>query len=144
MVKRPFLLRNGSSILRSMKFVICSKQAAKGFKSLSNCLVQWELLKSNRPFAAFYNSKRYFFQSFCQWQSQCDAEINSDANASAASDDAVIAFQRILCNKLEAAQREFEKIKKHAIERKWCISLPIQSICANKINFSLRKVSIFN
>ena len=141
MVKRSFLLRNGSPILRSMKFEICSKQAGKVFKSQSNCLVQWELLKSNRPFAAFYNSKRYFFQSFCQWQSQCDAEINSDANASAASDDAVIAFQRILCNKLEAAQIEFEKTKMQEIERKGYISLPIQSICSNEIYFSLRQVS---
>ena len=80
--KRSFLLRNGSFILHSTKIGICSKQAVKGFKSQSNCLVQQKLLKSSRHFAAFYNSKRYFFQSFCRWQSQCDAEVDSDANAS--------------------------------------------------------------
>ena len=80
--KRSFLLRNGSFILRSTKFGICLKQAAKGFKSQSNYVAQRKLLNSSRPFAAFYNSKRYFFQSFCRWQSQFDAEANSDANAS--------------------------------------------------------------
>ena len=144
MVKRSFLLRNGSSILLSTKFGICSKQAAKGFKSQSNCVAQRKLLKSSRPFAAFYNSERYFFQSFCQWQSQCDAEINSDANASSASDDTVVAFQRLLCNRLEAAQIALEKIKTQTIEKKRYISLPIQSICANEINFSLRQVSVYN
>ena len=140
--KRSFLLRNGSFILHSTKIGICSKQAAKGFKSQSNCVAQRKLFKSCRPFTAFYNSERYFFQSFCRWQSQCDAEVNSDANASSASDDTVVAFQKLLCNKLESAKIEFEKLKKQAIERKGYLSFPIQSFFASGIGFSLTQVCV--
>ena len=141
-VKKSSLLRNGTSNLRSMKCGICSKQAAKGFISQSNCLVQRKLLNSSRPFAAFYNSERYFFQSFCQWQSQYDAEVNSDANASSVPDDTVVAFQKLLCNKLESAKIEFEKLKKQAIERKGYMSFPIQSFFASGVEFSLTQVCV--
>ena len=141
-VKRSFLLPSGSFILRSTKFEICSKQCAKGFKSQSNCLVQRKLLKSSRPFAYFYNSKRYFFQSFCRWQSQCDAEVNSDPNAFSVPDDTVVVFQKLLCNKLESAKIEFEKLKKQAIERKGYMSFPIQSFCASGVGFSLTQVCV--
>ena len=140
--KRSFLLRNGSFILHSTKIGICSKQAAKGFKSQSNCVAQRKLFKSCRPFTAFYNSERYFFQSFCRWQSQCDAEVNSDANASSASDDTVVAFQKLLCNKLESAKIEFEKLKKQAIERKGYMFFPIQSFIASGVEFSLTQVCV--
>ena len=49
-------------------------------------------------------------------------------------------FQTLIKDELETAKVSFDNIKKQAIDRFGYISLPIQSIDANKIRFSLRQV----
>ena len=68
---RSLLLRNGSFILRSTKYGICSKQAGKGFKSQSNCVAQRKLPKSSRPSLLFITLKGIFRNRFA------DGKVNA-------------------------------------------------------------------
>ena len=135
--QKTFLRLNArSNVVNALLF------SRQGFKYQPNYISRRSFIKERRLLKsslAFHDSQRFLYGNN-------NREITDETEAangnSATALDAEIAskFQALIKNELADAQTTLENIKKQTIERSGYIALPIQSIDANKIKFSLRQV----
>ena len=135
--QKTFLRLNArSNVVNALLFSRQAFEYQPNYIARRSFINKWRLLKSS---LAFHDSQRFLYGNN-------NREITDETEAangnSATALDAEIAFkfQALIRNELEDAQTTLENIKKQMIERSGYIALPIQSINANIIRFSLRQV----
>lgn len=134
--QKPFLRLNSRSKVVNVLFY-----SNLNFNSQPNYIAQRSftnkrhLLKSS---VAFHYSQRLLYGNNGKEIANGIEDANAPSTFLAAEN--ALKFQALIKDELETAKVSFDNIKKQAIDRFGYISLPIQSIDANRIRFSLRQV----
>ena len=133
--QKTFLRLNArSNVVNALLF------SRQGFKYQPNYISRRSFIKERRLLKsslAFHDSQRFLYGNNNR---EITGEAANGNSATALDAEIAFKFQALIRNELEDAQTTLENIKKQTIERSGYIALPIQSIDANKIKFSLRQV----